>query len=130
MIKLKRVYKPSLPSDGCRILVDRVWPRGVSKERADVALWLREIGPSAALRKWFGHDPERWTEFQKRYGQELTSKSDLLTRIKEVEKEHGRVTLVFSARDEERNQAVVLRDFLAMRPGESKRKRAHKKVRR
>jgi uncharacterized protein YeaO (DUF488 family) len=129
MIKLKRVYEPSLPSDGCRILVDRVWPRSISKERADVALWLREIGPSAALRKWFGHDPERWTEFQKRYRQELTDKSDLLTRIKEVEKEHGRVTLVFSARDLERNQAVVLRDFLAKRPGESKRKRAHKKVR-
>jgi uncharacterized protein YeaO (DUF488 family) len=129
MIKLKRVYEPSLPSDGCRILVDRVWPRGISKERADVALWLREIGPSAALRKWFGHDPERWTEFQKRYRQELRKKSDLLARIKELEKEHGRVTLVFSARDEERDQAVVLRDFLAKRPGESKRKRAHKKVR-
>jgi len=128
MIKLKRVYKPSLPSDGYRILVDRVWPRGVSKERAEVALWIREIGPSTALRKWFGHDPERWTEFQKRYRQELKNKSDLLAHIKELEKEHGSITLVFSARDEERNQAVVLRDFLAKRPGKSKRKRARKKV--
>jgi uncharacterized protein YeaO (DUF488 family) len=144
MIKLKRVYKPALASDGCRVLVDRVWPRGVSKERAEVALWLKEIGPSTALRKWFGHAPERWSEFQKRYEQELRNKSDLLERIKQLEKEDGTVTLVFSARDEGRNQAVVLRDFLVTRdsrknerrraenskqrraPKKSERSRAHK----
>ena len=71
MLKVKRIYEAPAPSDGYRILVDRVWPRGVSKERAAIALWLKEIAPSTGLRKWFGHDPERWPEFQKRYRQEL-----------------------------------------------------------
>lgn len=113
MIRLKRIYEAPQPSDGCRILVDRVWPRGVSKGRAEIVLWLKEIGPSTGLRKWFGHNPKRWPEFQRRYQQELRSKSELTARIKQLEKEHRVVTLLFSARDEERNQAVVLRDFLA-----------------
>src|SRR5487761_205218 len=113
MLKLKRIYEAPEPSDGCRILVDRVWPRGVSKERAEIALWLKEIAPSAGLRKWFGHDPKRWPEFQKRYRRELQDKTDLAARIRQLEKEHRVVTLLFGARDEERNQAVVLRDFLA-----------------
>src|SRR3989442_1448260 len=108
VLRLKRIYKAPQPSDGCRILVNRVWPRGVSKERAGIALWLKEIGPSTALRKWFGHDPKRWPEFQKRYRQELRDKRELAARIKQLENEHGVVTLVFSVRDEERNQAVVL----------------------
>ena len=112
MLKLKRIYEAPQASDGCRILVDRVWPRGVSKERADIALWLKEVAPSTALRKWFGHDPERWPEFQKRYGQELRGRPGLTSRIQQLEKEHGVVTLLFSARDEKRNQAVALRDFL------------------
>jgi uncharacterized protein YeaO (DUF488 family) len=123
MIKLKRVYGPAAASDGCRVLVDRVWPRGISKERAEVALWLKEIGPSTALRKWFGHDPERWPEFQKRYRQELRNKSNLLERIEQLEKEDGTVTLVFSARDEEHNQAVVLRDFLVTRDSRKNERR-------
>ena len=109
--------------------MDRVWPRGVSRERAELALWLKEIGPSTALRKWFGHDPKRWPEFQKRYREELRDKSELTARIKHLEHEHCIVTLVFSARDEERNQAIVLRDFLAKRSPTSERRRAKKKVR-
>src|SRR5260370_20877658 len=129
-LAIKGSYEAPQPSDGCRILVDRVWPRGVSKERAEIALWLKEIGPSTALRKWFGHDPKHWPEFQKRYRQELRNKSELAARIKQLENEHGVVTLVFSARDEERNQAVVLRDFLAKRPRRSERRRADKSERR
>ena len=129
VIKLKRIYEAPQPSDGYRILVDRIWPRGISKERAKADLWLKEIGPSTALRKWFGHDPERWPEFQKRYRQELRGKSELIMHIKQLEKEHRVVTLVFSARDEERNQAVVLRDLLAKRPRKSERRAAEKKAR-
>jgi uncharacterized protein YeaO (DUF488 family) len=130
VIKLKRIYQAFERSDGYRILVDRVWPRGISKERARTDLWLKEIGPSTALRKWFGHDPERWAEFQKRYRQELRAEPELITRIKNLEKEHRVVTLVFSTRDEERNQAVVLRDFLANRRRTTQRRPAEKKVRR
>ena len=130
VLQLKRIYECPQPADGCRILVGRVWPRGVPKERAEVALWLKEIGPSTALRKWFGHDPKRWPEFQKRYRQELRDKRELTARIKQLENEHRVVTLVFSARDEERNQAVVWRDFLAKRPRKSERRRADKRERR
>ena len=127
VLQIKRIYEAPQPSDGCRILVDRVWPRGVSKERAEIALWLKEIGPSTGLRKWFGHDPKRWPEFQKRYRQELRGKHELTARIKQLETEHRVVTLLFSARDEERNQAVVLRDFLAKRSsGQSESSRAKK----
>jgi uncharacterized protein YeaO (DUF488 family) len=128
VIKLKRIYEPPRRSDGYRILVDRVWPRGVSKERAAIALWLKEIGPSTSLRKWFGHDPTRWREFQKRYRQELRGQPELTARIAQLEKEHGVVTLVFSARDEERNQAVVIRDFLAKHRPNSERKALGKKA--
>jgi uncharacterized protein YeaO (DUF488 family) len=129
VIKLKRIYETRQASDGYRILVDRLWPRGVSKERAGVALWLEEIGPSNGLRRWFGHDPKRWPEFQKRYQQELRERPELTARIEELEKEQGVVTLVFSARDEEHNQAVALRDFLAKRSGsEGELKRAAKKA--
>ena len=118
VLKVKRIYEAPAPSDGYRILVDRVWPRGVSKQRAAIALWLKEIAPSVGLRKWFGHEPERWPEFQKRYRQELRAKANLVLQIRQLEKEHHVVTLLFGARDEERNQAVVLRDFLAARkPG-------------
>lgn len=129
VIKLKRIYEAPQNSDGYRVLVDRLWPRGISKEDAGVALWLKEIAPSTALRKWFGHDPKRWPEFQKRYQQELRERPELTSRIEELEREHGVVTLVFSARDEERNQAVVLRDFLAKRSGsKSEPRRAAKKA--
>lgn len=110
-IKIKRVYEAPEKSDGFRILVDRVWPRGMTKEKASVALWLKEIGPSTALRKWFGHDPEKWTEFKKRYMQELKAdKEEVATLKQHISK--GPVTLVYSAKDEEHNQAVVIREFL------------------
>jgi uncharacterized protein YeaO (DUF488 family) len=127
VIKVKRIYEPPQSSDGFRILVDRVWPRGVSKERAKIAVWLKEIGPSTELRKWFGHDPKRWAEFRKRYRQELRVKSELIAHIKRLEKEHRMVTLVFSARDEEHNQAVVLRDFLERRARKSEPRPEEKK---
>ena len=112
VLKLKRIYDAAKSTDGYRILVDRLWPRGISKSNAHVDLWMREIGPSDALRKWFGHEPKRWPEFQTRYRRELRGKPDLTRQVKQLEKEHGTVTLVFSARDEQCNQAVALRAFL------------------
>ena len=116
MYKLKRIYEASEASDGYRILVDRIWPRGVSKDEAHIDLWMKEIGPSDALRKWFGHDPERWQEFQRRYREELRKESALTKQLQELEKTHGTLTLVFSARNERHNQAVALGTFLE-RPG-------------
>jgi len=112
MFKVKRVYDAAKPDDGYRVLVDRIWPRGMSKEKARVDLWMKEIGPSDRLRKWFGHDPKRWAEFQKRYRVELKEKSELAGELREFEKKHGTVTLVYSAHDEQHNQAVALREFL------------------
>lgn len=112
MIRVKRVYDPPSPEDGYRILVDRLWPRGISKEKVKVDVWLRELGPSTELRKWFGHDPARWESFKKDYEAELRGKNELLKKIKQAEKENGTVTLVYSARDKERNQAVVICTFL------------------
>jgi uncharacterized protein YeaO (DUF488 family) len=112
MLRIKRVYEPTGKSDGFRVLVDRLWPRGVSKERAHLDLWLKEIGPSDGLRKWFGHDPKRWKEFAAKYRKELSGKKDLVQQLKQLEAEHGTVTLLFSAHDEEHNQAVALREIL------------------
>jgi uncharacterized protein YeaO (DUF488 family) len=112
MILVKRVYEKPAKEDGFRILVDRLWPRGISKDKANVDLWLREIGPSDSLRKWFSHDPEKWEGFKKKYEAELATKQELLRKIREAEKTHGIVTLVYSAKDEEHNQAVVLDVFL------------------
>ena len=112
VFQLKRIYAPPSKSDGYRILVDRLWQRGVSRQNAHIDLWLKEIGPSNPLRKWFAHEPARWPEFQRRYRKELRAKSELIRQIREIQREHGKVTLVFSARDEERNQAVALRAFL------------------
>lgn len=109
-VNIKRVYEEPEKSDGFRILVDRVWPRGMTKEKAAVDLWLKEAGPSTELRKWFNHDPEKWSEFKKRYLKELKD-NEVIQEIKGHEKK-GKVTLVYSARDEEHNQAVVLREFL------------------
>lgn len=112
MFQIKRIYLPAQASDGYRVLVDRLWPRGVSRQKARLDLWLKEIGPSDALRKWFGHEPERWPEFERRYRKELRAKPELVRQLRQLQKEHGKVTLLFSARDEERNQAVALRNFL------------------
>ncbi|WP_157015810.1 DUF488 domain-containing protein [Mesorhizobium xinjiangense] len=110
-IGIKRVYAPPQKADGVRVLVDRVWPRGVSKDKAAVDLWMKEIGPSTALRQWFGHKPERWEEFRTRYKAELADKTDLLDQLRGYAKQ-GPLTLVYSARDEERNQAVVIREVI------------------
>ena len=111
MIKVKRVYEPPSEADGFRVLVDRLWPRGLTKERAAVDLWLKDIAPSTELRKWFGHDPAKWKQFQVRYRKELGEKKDALSLLKKKAKEHT-VTLVYGARDEERNEAVVLKRIL------------------
>ena len=116
MLKLKRIYSPPAPSDGYRVLVDRLWPRGLSKSKARVDLWMKDIGPSDALRKWFGHDPKRWTAFRARYGRELRQKSQLALQLKKLLKERRTVTLLFGARDEQHNEAVALSSFLQRRP--------------
>ena len=110
MITIKRVYEPYSKEDGFRVLVDRLWPRGVSKEKAHLDLWLKEIAPSTELRKWFGHDPKKWNDFEKKYKQELQSKKELLNQLKELEKQHKKVTLLYGARDTEHNEAVILCD--------------------
>ena len=116
MIRVTRVYQTPGKNDGWRVLVDRLWPRGLKKKVARVDEWMKEIAPSNELRKWFGHKPERWPEFQKRYRAELTKKKELLEKLRQLEKKHGMVTLLFGARDEERNQAVVVRDVLSAKP--------------
>lgn len=108
MIKIKRVYEKPENGDGWRVLVDRLWPRGMTKEAAHVDVWMKEVGPSDALRKWFGHDPARWSEFQKKYRSELAKKKELTAELKAMAKEHGTLTLLFGAKDEAHNQAVVL----------------------
>ncbi len=111
MIRLKRVYDEASTQDGLRILVERLWPRGVSKEKAAVDLWLKDLSPTTELRKWYGHDPEKWDEFRKRYWSELDERGDLLTLLKHRTSE-GNVTFVFAASDEERNSAVALKEYL------------------
>ncbi|HKV26325.1 MAG TPA: DUF488 domain-containing protein [Candidatus Acidoferrum sp.] len=112
MFKLKRIYDTPAKTDGLRVLVDRLWPRGMKKEAAQTDIWLKDVAPSDALRQWFGHQPEKWPEFQKRYRQELARKKPLLAELKQMEKEHGTVTLLFGAKDEEHNQAVALAQVL------------------
>lgn len=111
MIRLKRVYEPASRTDGLRVLVDRLWPRGLTKERAAVKLWLKDLAPSAELRKWFGHDPAKWRQFQTRYRKELREKKDDLDLLKEKSQEHT-VTLVYGAKDESHNHAIVLQEVL------------------
>ncbi len=110
-LKLKRAYDPAAPEDGMRILIDRLWPRGVSKASAALDDWMKEIAPSTDLRKWFGHDPARWEEFQRRYRAELATHAEALDRLRALAEKHV-VTLVYSAHDEAHNDAVVLRDVL------------------
>ncbi|ABL84141.1 protein of unknown function DUF488 [Nocardioides sp. JS614] len=110
-MRIKRVYEDPAKADGHRILVDRIWPRGLTKADAAVDEWLKDVGPSTELRRWFGHDPARFGEFARRYRAELDG-SDAFARLRAVRDEHRVVTLVYSARDTEHNQAVVLRDLL------------------
>ncbi len=116
MFKIKRAYQSYDNKDGFRVLVDRLWPRGVSKEKLQLDLWMKEIAPSTELRKWFGHDPERWNEFKKRYLDELNEKKELIKQLNTMEKIHNTVTLVYSAKDEKHNNAIVLMDLLNKPP--------------
>jgi uncharacterized protein YeaO (DUF488 family) len=111
MIKLKRAYEERSPNDGFRVLVERLWPRGLTKERVAIDLWLKDVAPSPELRKWFGHDPARWEEFRERYRRELREKQDAVGLLRQKASE-GTVTLVYSAHDEEHNGALVLSGFL------------------
>ncbi len=111
-IQIKRVYEAPDASDGFRVLVDRLWPRGVAKELAALDLWMKDIAPSSELRLWFGHDPKRWTEFQTRYRAELKEHDTDLAELRSQARK-GTVTLLFGARDVEHNEAVVLRNVLA-----------------
>lgn len=106
-IRIKRVYEPPDKEDGFRILVDRLWPRGLTKEKASVDLWLKEIAPSTELRKWFGHDPKKWEEFKKRYLHELKENNEPVSLLKEQMKK-GVVTLIYGAKDEVHNEALVI----------------------
>jgi uncharacterized protein YeaO (DUF488 family) len=113
MIRTKRVYNEPSLRDGMRILVDRVWPRGISKERARVVKWRKELAPSTSLRKWFGHKPARWIEFRRRYRTELT-RSGMMDELRKLARPARKrtITLVYSAADEEHNQAVVLKELI------------------
>lgn len=111
MIQLKRAYEPASKEDGLRILVERLWPRGVSKQKAQIALWLKDLAPSTELRQWYGHDPTRWPQFRKRYWAELKSQCDLLALLNYITQEKT-VTFVYAASDEERNSTVALKEYL------------------
>jgi uncharacterized protein YeaO (DUF488 family) len=118
VVRIKRVYEPPATTDGLRLLVDRLWPRGLSREAAALDDWMPDVAPSAALRKWFGHDPARWTRFQQRYRRELDANPDVV-RALAARIRGRRATLLFGAKDVERNQAVVLRERL-MKDGVSR----------
>jgi uncharacterized protein YeaO (DUF488 family) len=111
MFKLKRVYDAPSLEDGNRILVDRLWPRGLTKEKAAVDLWLKDIAPTTELRQWFGHDPAKWSDFRRRYTKELQGRQDLVKLLRQKGRD-GPVTLIYGARDEEHNAAVVLKAVL------------------
>jgi uncharacterized protein YeaO (DUF488 family) len=113
-IRLKRAYEQPAPEDGTRVLVERLWPRGLSKERAAVDLWLKEISPSPDLRRWFAHDPARWAEFRRRYRDELCDRPDQLERLRRLARS-GPVTFVYAARDTEHNSAALLREVVEER---------------
>jgi len=116
MIMLKRAYEPMSRSDGRRVLVERLWPRGVTKAKLKIKAWVKDVAPSTELRKWFGHDPEKWKEFRKRYRRELDSHPEAWRPIA-VAARRGRVTLVYSSHDQEHNNAVALQEYLEGRSG-------------
>ena len=110
-IKTKRIYEPYNKSDGYRVLVDRLWPRGIKKEDAHIDIWMKEVAPTTELRKWFDHDPEKWTQFLAKYRKELT-KSAAFEQLESFLKEHNTITLLYGAKDEQYNQALALKKFL------------------
>ncbi len=114
MLKIKRVYEKPEAKDGTRFLVERLWPRGMKKQDLKMEAWLKDVAPSDALRRWFSHDPGKWAEFQKRYRSELGKNPEILKPLVEAAR-HGDVTLLFSARDTEHNNALVLKDFVERR---------------
>lgn len=122
MIRLKRAYDPPAKQDGVRVLVDRVWPRGVSRENAALDRWMKEVAPSTELRKWFKHDPGKWEEFRKRYAEELADQGEVIAFLKETSR-RGTLTLVYAAKDPEHNNAAALKRYLERRAtrGTSKR---------
>lgn len=115
MIALKRIYEVASEEDGYRILVDRLWPRGMAKSKSNIDLWLKEIGPSDQLRKWFAHDPAKWNAFKNKFRAELEDKAEMLDQLLFLEKKHKKISLLYGAKDEEHNQAVVLREELEKR---------------
>jgi uncharacterized protein YeaO (DUF488 family) len=110
-VRIKRIYEPAAASDGDRVLIDRLWPRGFTHERAQVDEWVRDLGPSTELRRWFGHEPARFEEFRRRYAEELSGKNAELAELRRRARK-GTLTLVYSARDTEHNDAVVLAEVL------------------
>lgn len=112
-IHAKRIYEEKSNSDGYRILVDRMWPRGLKKSKVKIDLWMKEIAPSNELRKWFAHDPGRWISFKAKYKRELRGKLELIHQIKTLQKQKGIVTLLYSAKDQEHNNAVALKSFFS-----------------
>jgi uncharacterized protein YeaO (DUF488 family) len=115
MIQLKRVYEPALETDGYRILVERLWPRGLTKEAAMLDLWLKEIAPSPKLRSWYSHDLSKWDEFQQRYKRELQNNPEGIEKLKKILSEHGMATFVYASKDEQHCSATVLLDYLQRR---------------
>jgi uncharacterized protein YeaO (DUF488 family) len=114
-VRLKRPYEPPAASDGTRVLIDRLWPRGVRKDAAALDLWLKDIGPSTELRKWFGHEPSRWAEFRRRYADEIAQKPQLLPQLRDIARQ-GVLTMVYSAHDEQHNDALVLQELILHPP--------------
>lgn len=112
MITIRRLYDKEKPGESYRVLVDRFWPRGVSKDKAGWNEWMREVSPAGELCKWFSHDPGKWPDFKVKYKKELSLKNSEIKKLKQLEKEYGTLTLLYSAKDEEHNNAVVLREFL------------------
>ena len=113
-IKIKRIYEEPDKKDGMRILIDKLWPRGMAKENADIDLWLKDIAPSSDLRKWFGHDPKKWTEFCKRYYKELALNQEPVKHLLDIVKKHKIITLLYAAKDEEFNNAIRYLEHLIL----------------
>lgn len=111
-VKIKRIYEPIDENDGYRILVDRLWPRGIKKETANLNTWMKEIAPSTALRKWFNHDPKKWADFSKAYLEELKQQKEKVKELLDILKKHNTITLLYSAKDEAHNQALVLQNYI------------------
>jgi uncharacterized protein YeaO (DUF488 family) len=112
MIRLKRVYDPPATEDGYRVLVERLWPRGMSREAARIDLWLKDAGASTELRRWFGHDPARWKDFRAKYYHELAERPEMIRRLSDLIREKPMITFLFAARDEEHNNALALREYM------------------